>query len=302
MHNHISFVKTVTRMLFSRAIAILFLLGFLSESFAQFQDLKFSIPYGNNPSAGKFAQLNGMNMYFEEYGKGQPLLLIHGNGGNILTMGYQVDYFSKNYRCIVADSRGHGKSGLNTSRLTYEQMARDWAALMDHLKLDSALVVGWSDGGILGLLLAIHHPRKVKMLAIMGANLQPDTSAVYPWAVDWVASLDKLIDSMIMRGDTAQNWKLTKQHVDLLGKQPNIPWSDLKKINAPTLVLAGDRDVIREEHTVKIYQQIPKSQLCIFPGETHMIPVSNAELFNKTVEKFFAKPFSRPDTKDFFLR
>ncbi len=269
-------------------------------SFAQYPEFKFSIPYGNNAAAGKFAKVNGIKMYYEEYGKGQSLLLIHGNGGNIQTMGYQIEHFSRSYRCIIADSRGHGKSGLNTSRLMYEQMAGDWAALMDHLKLDSSFVIGWSDGGILGLLLAIHHPGKVKMLATMGANLQPDTSAVYPWAVNWVARYEKITDSMITRGDTTQNWKLAKQHIDLMGKQPNIALGDLKKISAPTLVLAGDRDVIREEHTVKIYQYIPKSQLCIFPGETHMIPISDPELFNKTVERFFSKPFKRPDTKDFF--
>lgn len=283
-----------------RLLFLVFLQGLVLESFAQNFSLDFSTPYGSNPSVGKFASVNGVNIYYEEYGKGQPLLIIHGNGLNILFMGNQIEYFSKNYRCIVADSRGHGKSGLNTNYLTYEQMASDLVALLDNLKIDSAFVVGWSDGGILGLLMAIHNPSKVKKLAVMGANLQPDTSAVYVWAVDWVAGSAKKIDSMIKKGDTSQNWNLSKQHIDLLGKQPHIPWIDLKKISAPTLVLAGDRDVIREEHTVKIYQTIPRSHLCIFPGETHMIPVTNPELFNMTVERFFSKPFNRPDIKFYF--
>jgi pimeloyl-ACP methyl ester carboxylesterase len=283
------------KVIFACAFTILFISGFAQEL-----PLKFDIPYGNNPAVGKYADINGFKMYYEEYGQGEPLVLIHGNGGSIALMGYQIEYFSKNFRCIIADSRGHGKSTLNTSQLQYPKMAEDWVALLDYLKIDSANIVGWSDGGILGLLIAIHHPKKVKKLAVMGANLQPDSSAVYPWAVKWVKDYDKAIDKKIAAKDTTQDWKFQKQLFNLLGKQPHIPVTDLKKITAPTLVLGGDKDVIREQHTMKIYQNIPKSQLCIFPGQTHMIPVMDAALFNTTVERFLTNPFTRPDTKDFF--
>ena len=83
------------------------------------------------------------------------MLLIHGNGGDILSMGHQIEYFKDKYQVIVADSRGHGQSELNTDSLTYVQMAADWAELTHQLKLDSAYVIGWSDGGILALLLGI---------------------------------------------------------------------------------------------------------------------------------------------------
>lgn len=256
--------------------------------------------YGRNNQLGKFAMLNKIKMYYEIYGEGNPLILIHGNGESISIMREQIKFFSKYYKVIAADSRGHGKTEMGEGILTYKQMADDWSALLDHLKIDSAYVVGWSDGGIIGLLMAIHHPSKVKKLAVMGANLQPDTSAVYPWAVSFVKKKQKLIDAMIAKNDTTQNWSRMKQYFGLLGNQPNIPLSDLHKISAPVLVLAGDKDVIREEHTVLIYQNIPKAHLCIFPGQTHMVPVTDPKLFNKTVYKFLRNQYSRPDTKDYF--
>jgi len=264
------------------------------------ESLDFSVPYGKNEKVGKYAEVNGIDMYYEIYGQGKPLVLIHGNGGNIQEMAHQIQYFSEFYHVVVADNRGHGKTEIGKGKLTYEQMANDWASLLDQLKIDSTYIIGWSDGGIIGLLLAIHHAPKVKMLAAMGANLQPDTSAVYSWAVNWVKQMDQMADNMISKNDTTQNWKLQKQLLGLLGKQPNISLADLHKISVPVLVLAGDKDVIREEHTVLIFQNIPKGHLCIFPGETHMIPATNPELFNQTVYRFFKNPFKRPDTKDFF--
>ncbi len=114
----------------------------------------------------------------EVYGKGEPLLIIHGNGGSINNFIYQIPYFAKKYKVIIADSRAQGKSADNGDSLTYEMMADDYAALLEALKIDSAHVIGWSDGGINGLLLAMHHPEKVKKLAVTGANLTADTTAV----------------------------------------------------------------------------------------------------------------------------
>jgi pimeloyl-ACP methyl ester carboxylesterase len=278
-------------------IPLLCLLHFPAIVFAQMPEIKTKINYGNNAKAGKFADVNGIKLYYEEYGNGAPMIMIHGNGGSIHDMGYQIEHFSRSYRVIAADSRCHGRSGTGDGRLTYEQMADDWAALMTYLKIDSAYIIGWSDGGILGLLLANHHPAKVKKLAAMGANLQPDTSAVYGWAVNMVHRADKTVDSMIVRNDTTAPWAVLKKHLDLLGNQPHIPLSDLKKIYAPTLVLSGDKDVITLEHTCQIFENIPKAHLCIFPGATHLIPVEDPVTFNRAVEKFFSSAYTRPDTR-----
>src|SRR5881398_4270563 len=141
--------------------------------------------YGKNDKAGQYANIRGFKMYYETYGEGEPLLIIHGNGGSINNFLYQIPYFSKSYKVIVADSRAQGKSADNGDSLSYEMMADDLNALLDSLHLDSCYVIGWSDGGINGLLLAIRHPDKVKKLAVTGANLWPDTTAINPFAYNW---------------------------------------------------------------------------------------------------------------------
>jgi pimeloyl-ACP methyl ester carboxylesterase len=259
-------------------------------------NVKFDTPYGSNDTVGKYADVNGFKMYYEEYGEGEPMFLIHGNGGAILSMGNQIDYFKTKYRVIIADSRGHGKSGLNTDSLTYRQQAQDWNDLANHLEIDSINIIGWSDGGIIALLLGIHYPDKVRKIATMGANLRPDTTAVYPWAVNWVKEMQTMAATKIAAKDTAEDWSMLKQHLDLLGYQPNISHADLLTIKAPVLIVAGDKDIIREEHSLEMYQHITHAQLCILPGETHFTPSTNPDLFNLMVGNFMTKPFKRPDS------
>ena len=142
------------------------LLCFLSITSAYAQPALEEIPYGNNKEAGNFISINGARLYFEIYGQGEPLLLIHGNGGNIAFMKYQIEYFSRKYQVVVMDCRGRGKSELGNDSLTYMQMTKDIAGILDYLKLDSAYIVGRSDGGIISLLLAIYY----KPLVILKAS------------------------------------------------------------------------------------------------------------------------------------
>lgn len=265
--------------------------------FARAEESANPIRYGENAAAGAFAEVNGIRLYYEIYGKGQPLVLLHANGGNIMTMSHQIYYFSKSYRVIAIDSRGHGKSGRDAKPLDYELMASDVVALMDELKIASTHIVGWSDGGILGLLIASQHPKRVAKLAIMGANLNP--KGAHDWAQSWVAKEDRKVARMIKEKDSSRDWEIYQQQLDLMGKQPNIPIASLKTITAPTLVMAGDKDIIRGEHTQLIFDSIPKAQLCIFPGATHMIPVADHGIFNACVGKFLKSRFIRPESKDF---
>ncbi|MHC0444309.1 alpha/beta fold hydrolase [Flavobacterium sp. 3-218] len=257
-------------------------------------NFKFDTPYGKNETVGKFVVLNGAKIYYEEYGKGEPLLLIHGNNGSIESMGNQIDYFKTKYRVIIADNRGQGKSELKTDSLTYTQITKDWEGLVNHLKLDSISIVGWSDGGIVALQMGISGKTKIKKMVAMGANLRPN--GVNSWAINDVSKTREMLESKIKAKDTSENWDLGKQLAGLLLNQPNIPAKDLSKIKAKVLVIAGDRDIIRNEHTIEIFENIPKAQLCIMPGETHFAPASNPELFNAIVNKFLSEPFKRPDS------
>jgi pimeloyl-ACP methyl ester carboxylesterase len=274
-------------------------LTWLSIPLATAQDSE--VAYGNSPDRGGYADINGIKMYYEVYGEGEPMALIHGSGQDIAAMRHQIDYFAGSYKVVVADSRAHGKSDLGEGELTYIQMADDWADLFGYLKLGPVKVVGWSDGGNIGLRMAVDHPEVISKLATMGANLQPDESAVQPWAVAWVEEASAEVDAMLTAGDTSQNWKVQAEHLRLLREQPDMSLKELASIKVPVLVMAGDSDVIRDEHTVLMYQNIEQSHLAIFPGETHFTPETDPALFNRTVDKFMSNPYTRPSTKDIML-
>src|SRR6185503_1136407 len=139
-----------------KKILLLLLLFEAYSSFAQKSPFDTTM-YGRNPAVGKYADIRGFKMYYEQYGQGEPLLIIHGNGGSINNFLYQIPYFSKEYKVILADSRSQGKSIDNSDSLSYEMITDDLNALLDSLQLDSCYVIGWSDGGIEGLMLAIRH-------------------------------------------------------------------------------------------------------------------------------------------------
>lgn len=247
-----------------------------------------NFPYGNNKAAGKYFNIRGIKMYCEVYGEGQPLLIIHGNGGSINNFIYQIPYFSQHYKVIIADSRNQGKSYDNGDSLTYEMMADDYNALLDSLKSGPADVIGWSDGGIEGLLLAIRHPEKVKKLAVTGANLVPDTTAVPQEIWDMVTPE---YNSMKQKDKLNVMEKRSYKLLRLLIEQPHIPLSDLQKIKCPTLVIGGDHDVIKVEHTMLISKNIPQSYLWILPNSGHSTPVVYKDEFNKVVDRFFTTDY-----------
>lgn len=245
--------------------------------------------YGRNPAAGKYIDTRGFKMYYETYGSGQPLLIIHGNGGSINNFLYQIPYFEKKYKVILADNRAQGKSPDPGDSLSYEMMADDLNALLDSLHIDSCYVIGWSDGGINGLLLAIHHPGKVKKLAITGANLTPDTTAVDPFVYHWAMNMNQGLAKIKQTPEVKNQRKLGH----LLSYEPHISLQQLHTIKCPTLVMGGDHDVILPQHTWLIAENIPKSYLWIVPDSGHSIPIEYKDEFNKTVDTFFSKPYRK---------
>lgn len=246
------------------------------------------IPYGKNSKAGNYASVRGFQMYYETYGTGKPLLLIHGNGGSMADFSNQIPFFSQHYRVIVADNRSHGKSIDTQDSLSYEMMADDFAGLLDHLKIDSASVIGWSDGGINGLLLASRHPSKVRKLVVTGANLTPDAGkSTDPWVVEYV---HHVIDSLSHLPVTQENKRWLKLN-RMLVEQPHISHDVLRKIQCPTLVIGGDHDVIVPRHTLEIAENIPQSYLWILPNSGHSTPIYYANLFNSTVHEFLKNPY-----------
>ena len=244
--------------------------------------------YGHNPNAGHYANVRGFKMYYEIYGKGEPLLLIHGGIGSINNFSGQIPYFAQHYQVIVVDGRAHGKSVDPTDSLSYEMMAEDFNIFLDFLKIKSCYVIGWSDGGNNGLLLAIHHPDKVNKLVVTGANIWIDERAL---PSDMSMSLpDTYLDSLLKLPKTAKvknDIKLWKLHY----YEPNISLAQLNSIQCQTLVIGGDHELILPKHTLLIAENIPKSNLWILPNSGHSTLINHRDLFNKTVDNFFKKPY-----------
>jgi pimeloyl-ACP methyl ester carboxylesterase len=251
---------------------------------------KHAARYGSNPAAGKVFMHDGVKLYYEVYGTAEPLLLIHGNGGSIADFKAQINHFRNRYKVIAMDSRDQGKSGDSPDKLSYEKMTDDLAALLDHLHTGPVYVLGWSDGGIEALLLGIRHPEKVKKIAAMAANLNP--KAIYP-EVD--ALVKSMLDSVSAAARETPQGKRELKVTQLMLDEPHIQPQALEAITAPTLVLASDHDLIRDEHTLEIYHHIPDNQLCIFPNATHLVLYDDPDLFNRTVERFFRTPFVKKD-------
>lgn len=233
---------------------------------------------------GKYYAVRGIRFYTETYGKGKPLLLIHGNGGSHENFSQNIPYFSQRYRVIAMDSRAHGKSIDRGDSLSFEMMADDCAALLDKMGIDSAYVFGWSDGGIVAILLAMRHPEKVIRFAATGANIWPDSTALVPslWLDEqktYLAGKDKTDRTAKEQND----WKIFM--LDWL--QPNLSLSDLHSIRRPALIMAGDHDVITLEHTVKIYQHIPGAQLWILPNSGHGTLIEHRDEVDVKLDRFF---------------
>lgn len=250
------------------------------------------VNYGSNSAAGRTFTHDGVKLYYEVYGTGDPLLLVHGNGGSISDLTAQIAFFRTRYRVIAMDSRDQGKSADTPDALTYETMTDDLAALLDHLKTGPVNVFGWSDGGIEALLLGIRHPAKVKKIAAMAANLNPSDRAIYPEVLGLVKTM---LEGVPAAARSTPEGKREIKVTGMMLAEPNIDVKALEAIKAPTLVLAGDHDLIRDEHTLDIFHHIPNSQLAILPNATHMIPFDDAALFNAVLERFFRTPFVKKD-------
>jgi len=242
--------------------------------------------YGKNSSIGKYFSSGNTKIYYEVYGKGSPLLLLHGNGGSISSFKDQIPAFAEHYRVIVVDTRGQGKSIDTTSeRFSYDQFAEDMKVLLDSLNLKQVNVLGWSDGGNIALILAMRYPEYVKKLITMGANLNPDEAAIGAKMIKQVHD-----DVRKLKAQNDHNNKTNILLMEMMLNEPHITPDDLQKITAKTLILAGEKDIILENHTKLIAQSVPKAEIIILKGESHFVSQENPTLFNKRVLDFLAKP------------
>lgn len=254
------------------------------------------VVYGANAAVGKYADVNGIKIYYEIYGDGQPLMLLHGNGSSIAAFASNIPELSKHFKVIAVDSRAQGRSTDSDAEITYALMASDMSALITQLKLGSVNVMGWSDGGNIGLELALAHPEQVKKLVTFGANYTH---------VDFEAPPDNVVmqpdDPRLLNRDAAMSLAgqsrpatsaaVQKKLSDLMEKYPNITLAQLAQIKTPVLVVAGDHDAIKMEQTISLFRNLPHAQLWIVPGATHFVAMEQPELVDRTVTAFFTAPY-----------
>lgn len=232
--------------------------------------------YGKNPN-GKYINLDDAKIYYEEYGIGEPLILLEGNNGLISDFHNQIPFLSKQFRVIALDTRAQGKSlDFAEKDYGYEKLADDLFQIVKQLKLQKVNILGWSDGGITGLVFTSQNSNLVNKLITIGANTNPN------------GVKEELLLSIKERYENTDDEK-EKRRLNLMINYPNISDNDLQKIKNPVLVIAGDNDEIKLEHTKKIAKKIENSKLQIIQNSTHNVPFDQPEILNNKILNFLNK-------------
>jgi pimeloyl-ACP methyl ester carboxylesterase len=223
-----------------------------------------------------YAAVNGLNMYYEVHGDGPPLLLLHGGTGSIESFPAKYPYFATQFRVIAMEQMGHGRTAdLEDRPFHYHDMAEDVVELMRQLGVESAIVVGFSDGGIVGLDMAIHHPERVTKLAVTGAQSRNDGYTAEN--LEWIRTVnpDALPVSDAYRRlspDGVDHWPIVLGRLQRMwAVEPGFTSDEVRSIKAPTLIIVGDGDIVTAEHAVEMFRTIPGAQLCVVPHAGHCV-------------------------------
>ena len=221
-----------------------------------------------------------ISLNYYEQGSGFPLILLHGNGEDMTYFTHQIDVFSRAFRVIAVDSRGHGRTPRGQAPFTIRQFAEDLKCFMDTHAIEKTHILGFSDGGNVAMCFALNYPERVQKLILNGANL-------FPRGVKASAQIPITLEYYMARLLSKKRPEMMQQ-AELLGLMVNDPYIKPKKLAAiyhPTLVIAGDRDLIKESHTRLIYNSLPNARLAIIPGN-HAVAAENPQAFNEAVWAF----------------
>src|SRR5215210_134463 len=244
---------------------------------------------------GNYAEVNGLEMYYEIHGTGEPLVMLHGAYMTIDTMGEIVPSLAETRRVIAVELQGHGRTADVDRPLSYEQMADDVAALLRHLGVEEADVFGYSMGGGVALQVAIRHPEVVRKLVVASASYTSD--GMHPELLEMIPALtpeafagSPIEEAYLRTAPNPDDFPTLVAKLKQLDMEPFAwPPEDIRGIAAPTLVIIGDSDAIRLGHAVELFRLLgggvmgdlaglPKSQLAVLPGTTHFVPPGSAVL------------------------
>lgn len=255
-------------------------LSMLTPDIAQYNEESENSVYGKNDSAGKVLKLKDAELYYEVYGEGQPLILLHGNGGSIKEFYKQIPELSKHFKIIALDTRAQGKSkDLTQNNLTYTIFADDLKSLMDHLGLHKVNIMGWSDGGNTGLEFSLKYPENLNKLIIIGAN-------AFPEGVEKSLLNNFKLKAQVLKLENTPDKIKEARLLTLMLHEPDINKKALNKITSPVFVIAGENDVIKKEHTEMLAKELRNSKLKIYTNASHYVPFEVADELNRDVIDF----------------
>lgn len=240
-------------------------------------------------------EVNGLSTFYHEWGQGDPLLLLHGGFGSGEDMQPIGRELAKHFRVIAPDRRGHGRTPDVEGPITYENMAADTIAFMEAMNLPKAHLVGYSDGGILCLLIALQRPDLISRMVPLSANfhhegIPPQTMAMFGSVTPDVLKMmlpEPVAYYEQSSPDGAEHFPEVFEKIkQMIMTEPTLKAEELSKITVPTLVISADRDLMTIEHTVAIFEAIPNAQLCIVPGSTHALAIERAEDVSRAALRF----------------
>jgi pimeloyl-ACP methyl ester carboxylesterase len=246
---------------------------------------------------GEYVDVDGVNTWYDETGSGDPLVLLHGGLCTNETWAAQTPVFAEHFHVIAPERRGHGHTADVPGPLTYAAMATDTIGFLDRVVAGPAHLVGWSDGGIVGLMVAIARPDLVRNLVVIGTNF--DTAGVVPGVDEMFAQMPPDGDEMAAfrdlyeqhSPDGPEHWQVVfAKFVEMTQREPHIPVDDLARISAPTLVVAADDDIVSIEHSASLYRAVPDAQLAVIPGSSHPVVMEKPDLLNRIVLDFLTNP------------
>ncbi len=224
--------------------------------------------------------MSDIQLHYIEQGQGKPLILLHGNGENCDYFEHQIPCFARDYRVIAIDTRGHGQSPRGDKPFTIKQFAEDLHDFMDEKAIGKAILLGFSDGGNIALTFALKYPERVDKMIVDGANLFPSgVKPIYQWPIEIGYRIAKMFAK---KSEEAQK---NAEMLGLMVNEPHINPTELAQLKMPVLVVAGTKDMIKDEHTRLIYNSLPNAQLSILEGD-HFVANKNYEAFNTVVEAF----------------
>jgi len=224
-----------------------------------------------------------IELYYREKGSGEPMILLHGNGEDGSYFENQIEYFQNRYRVIAPDTRGHGKSQRGSAPFTIEQFSRDLYDFMKSHEIAKAVILGFSDGANIAMNFAMKHSDMIKALILNGGNLNAK-------GMKRTTQIPIEIGYKIAKFFAKKSSKAAKnaEMLGLMVNEPNIEPHELTKITAPTLVICGTRDMVKESHTKEIADGILNAELTIIKGD-HFIANKRPVEFNLAVDAFLNK-------------